>query len=105
MNLQIIRLLLLFLSCVLVTSCDNNDSPGRPGNEKPGDEETFSPHWDYIVETGMPDSQTFIGTRYLGIDDRNESIPMPPSDGLYVGCVCKSDCFGNSFDDEVTGDK
>lgn len=105
MNLQIIRFLLLFLSCVLVTSCDNNDSPGRPGNEKPGDEETFSPHWDYIVETGMPDSQTFIGTRYLGIDDRNESIPMPPSDGLYVGCVCKSDCFGNSFDDEVTGDK
>lgn len=105
MNLQIIRLLLLFLSCVLVTSCDNNDGPGRPGNEKPGDGETFRPQWDYIVETGMPDGQTFIGTRYLGIDDGNESIPTPPSDGLYVGCVCKSDCFGNSFADEVTGDK
>ncbi len=81
----------MLVSVMGMTSCDNSDGPGRPGGERPGDGETFTPKWDYLVESTMPYGQTFIGTRYLGIDDDNWSVPTPPSDWLaFVPHICEA---------------
>lgn len=67
-----------------------------------GDPKDFSPQWDSFIDNSTENSDIFIGTKYIGV----QNWPLaanPPY--IYIGATFPKESFADTFDKEVRGNK
>lgn len=94
--------LTLFSTATIFFSACEKKEHNNPLNPEP-EPETFSVQWDNIIDHSTENStDIFIGTQYIGIQNRN-LMANPPY--IYVGATFPQKAFATSFQEEVLEDK
>lgn len=87
------KTIISFLLLLVFTSCQKDENLDR---ETEGRFNNTPFQWDYVA-TSATEDQTFIGDRFISVENRFNIAPPI----LYVGSVCNKKDFGVSFAPEI----